>query len=211
MLITLKERFNSLSDREQNICLITLLMIIWGTWDNFIYQPIQNKQEILTTERNTLEKQLIRNQQTSRNIQSLGKLDPNKVNKEKLHAINQQISSLKQKLTRRNKKFVSATRMVEVLQDMLKQNHGLELISLKKLPVAEISETKSIKLPIYRHGLILHFSGSYFNMLDYLKILEALPWRINWEAIDYQVKQYPIAEITLQIDTLSFQPQWLDL
>ncbi len=211
MLNTLKERFNSLSDREQNICLITLLILIWGAWDSFIYQPLDNKQKNLNTELTKLQNQLLNNQQKAIDIQLAAKQDPNKSNKDKLQQLQQQISNLKQTLNSGKKKFVPAKLMVTLLQDMLQQNHGLELISLKTLPVAEVSETKNIKPPIYRHGLILRFSGSYLTTLDYLKSLEALPWRINWEAIDYQVKQYPSAEITLQIDTLSFQPQWLDL
>ncbi len=211
MLITLKQRFDSLSDREQYICLITLLMVVWGAWDSFIYQPMEKKKQALSTELANLQNQLLNHQQTAIDIQLAAKQDPNKNNREKLKRIQQQFSSLKLQLHSGKKKFVPAKLMVTLLQDMLQQNHGLELISLKTLPVAEVSETKNIKPPIYRHGLILRFSGSYLTTLDYLKSLEALPWRINWEAIDYQVKQYPSAEITLQIDTLSFQPQWLDL
>ena len=49
------------------------------------------------------------------------------------------------------------------------------------------------------------------DTVNYLKSLESLPWRFSWDSVDYQVKQYPVAETTLRLYTLSFEENWLGL
>ena len=117
------------------------------------------------------------------------------------------MKKLKQQLDIGEKKFVPAQLMVKVLRDLLKQNSGLDLIAMETLPVSSFSESTTI----YRHGLSLTLTGNYFNTLNYLKKLESLPWRLNWGSIEYQVKEYPIAETTLKLSTLSFEENWLEL
>jgi hypothetical protein len=38
-----------------------------------------------------------------------------------------------------------------------------------------------------------------------------MPWNFVWDGINYQVKDYPIAEITLRVHTLSLEKSWLDV
>jgi len=211
MINTLQERFNSLSSREKIISLSTLLVLFWGIWDNLVYQPITAEQKRLDVELTNLNTNLTVNQQVAIQLEALGKIDPNKENKQSLKKIKLELKKLKLQLDTGNKKFVPAQLMTEVLQDMLRQNKGLKLISLKTLPITTLSKNKQLKSWIYRHGLSITLSGSYFNTLNYLKSLESSPWRFNWEAINYQVKQYPEAETTLRIYTLSFEENWLGL
>jgi MSHA biogenesis protein MshJ len=94
---------------------------------------------------------------------------------------------------------------------MLKQYDNLKLIKLETLPPKGFgSEGKELSW-LYRHTLILTLQGDYFSTLNYLKALEALPWRIHWDHIDYNVKNYPIAETRIQIYTLSFEQDWLSV
>jgi len=211
MINTLLERFNSLSTREKIISLSTLLVLFWGIWDNLIYQPITTEQKRLNLELTNLNNNLTVNQQVAIQLEALGKIDPNKENKQSLKKIKLELKKLKLQLETGNKKFVPAHLMTEVLQDMLRQNKGLKLISLKTLAITTLSENKQLKSWIYRHGLSITLSGSYFNTLKYLKSLESSPWRFNWESINYQVKQYPEAETTFRIYTLSFEENWLGL
>jgi MSHA biogenesis protein MshJ len=101
--------------------------------------------------------------------------------------------------------------MAKVLQDMLKKSSGLKLVKLETLPVTTLTGSKQEQSWIYRHGLSITLSGSFFNTLNYLQSLESLPWRFNWDKIDYQVKEYPVAETSLQVYTLSFEENWLGL
>jgi len=205
------EKFDSLTPRERIIIVTTIIVTIWGVWDNLIYQPLATEQKALNTELSTLKINLVANQQISKQIEALGKVDPNKKNKLTLKEIKQQFRQLKLQLNTADKQFVPAHQMPTVLQDLLQQNPGLKILDLKTLPISTFSKEAKETSWIYRHGLSITLRGNYFNTLKYLEALEALPWRFNWESINYQVKEYPIAETTLNIYTLSFEENWLGL
>ena len=154
MINTLLERFNSLSTREKIISLSTLLVLFWGIWDNLIYQPITTEQKRLNLELTNLNNNLTVNQQVAIQLEALGKIDPNKENKQSLKKIKLELKKLKLQLETGNKKFVPAHLMTEVLQDMLRQNKGLKLISLKTLAITTLSENKQLKSWIYPVSLL---------------------------------------------------------
>jgi len=211
MTNALLERFNGLTVREKSIFFPTLLIVVWAAWDAYIYQPIKTKQEQLTKELNAINIQLSAQQQAATQIEALGKIDPDQANKHKLAEVKLELQKLKQQLDIGDKKFVPAGLMAEVLRDLLKQNTGLKLIRLETLPVTTLSESSEQQSWVYRHGLSIILSGNYFNTLNYLKSLESLPWRFNWDSIDYQVIEYPVAKTTLNVYTLSFEENWLGL
>ncbi len=211
MINSLTEKFNTLSIRERVICLSTLLVVIWGAWDNFVYQPISAEKKRLDIELSTLEIELSANQQAGIQIEALGRIDPNTTNRELLKQARKDLIKLKQQLNIGDKKFVPAYLMTTVLQDILQKNHGLKLLQLETLPVTTLLDKEPINSGIYRHGLSITLSGNYFNTLKYLKSLESLPWRFNWGSIEYKVIEYPAAITTIHIYTLSFEENWLGL
>ena len=210
MIKTLQTRFNSLTDREQLIFLVTFLILLWSAWDNLVYQPITDKTKQYATELKTLDNRLSAYQQTIIEIERLGKLDPNLSNKTKLQQLNARLEKLKSQLGEGEKEFVSANKMANLLTDMLNQNNGLKLIALETLPATTLSKSDQQSW-VYRHGLSLTLQGSFMDTVNYLKSLESLPWRFSWDSVDYRVKQYPVAETTLRLYTLSFEENWLGL
>jgi len=56
---------------------------------------------------------------------------------------------------------------------------------------------------VFKHSVVVSLEGTYFDVIAYLIALEKLPWKIYWEEIDYQVKQYPMASVTIEVYTLS--------
>jgi MSHA biogenesis protein MshJ len=57
--------------------------------------------------------------------------------------------------------------------------------------------------PLFRHGVEITLTGSYFELLRYLADLEKLPSRLLWGSAEIQAEQYPEVRLTLQIFTLS--------
>lgn len=211
MIESLVNQFDSLTKREKIIAVTTLIILVWWAWDTFFYQSLSTQRSQVKTELSNIKNQLSAQQRKADQIEALGKLDPNLSNKQKLKEIQTEFNKLKQQLDFGSKKFVPAYSMAEVLGDMLRKNNRLKLIHLETLPVSTLSKNDAQKSWVYRHGLSLTLSGNYLNTLNYLKSLESLPWRLNWGSIDYQVKEFPIAETTLQVYTLSFEENWLGL
>ncbi|MDP3333428.1 MAG: hypothetical protein Q8Q40_04625 [Methylococcaceae bacterium] len=209
MLNKLQERFESLTSREKIIVFVALLAGLWSGWDSLFYQPISLKQNTLQQHLADINSQLASQQQVEAQLENNSKTDPNAVNQAKLLDLKAQYSGLQEQIMFGNKKFVPASLMAKALSDMLKQNQQLTLVKLDTLPTSTLLDAKQQHHPIYKHGLAITFTGNYTDTVNYLKALEALPWAIVWDSIDYQVKEYPVAEITIHVVTLSFEEGWL--
>ncbi|HEY8034889.1 MAG TPA: hypothetical protein VIF37_04795 [Methylobacter sp.] len=209
MLNNLQEKFEALTKREKIIVVVAVLVGLWVGWDNFFYQPIQKKQQALQQKLSSLKQQITAQQLTAIKLESSSHIDPNLNNKLKLAQLKAEHSRL-QELMMRDKSLVPPQLMASALSDILTQNNQLTLIKLDTLPVTTLLESKQPQSnPIYKHGLTITFSGSYLDTLNYLKALESLPWHFVWESIDYQVKDYPTADTTIRVYTLSFKESWL--
>ena len=69
---------------------------------------------------------------------------------------------------------------------------------------AELSQLEEEKVVgVYKHAVRVSLQGEYFAVVKYLKNLESLPWQFYWEFIDYEVDAFPVANITLEVYTLS--------
>ena len=202
------QRFASLTLREQRMVVGTLLLIVWGAWDNFFHQPQLQAQQQLTADNKQMEQLLSNQQSAASELEQTGSHDPNLANRESLKTLQQSLNSLKQQLSAGEKRFVPSQLMATALRDMLKQHGNLQLIKLETLPPTNFG-TDSQQTWVYKHAMNLTLQGDYFSTLNYLKALENLPWRIHWDSIDYQVKDFPRAETKIQVYTLSFEQDWL--
>lgn len=79
-------------------------------------------------------------------------------------------------------------------------------------PKADATKVEAVSAPrvlLYRHGLEITFSGPFFKVVDYLKSLESVKKKIIWDSIDYSVTAYPVAEVKLNVMTISTNEGWL--
>jgi len=210
MLNNLQEKFEALTKREKIIVAGAVVIGLWIAWDNFFYQPIHKKQLALQQELTGLNQQITDQQLTTIKLENSSHVDPNLNNRNKLVGLKTEYNHLQELMMQGDKNFVPPHLMAVALSDILNQNSQLTLIKFDTLPVTTLIESKQPQLnPIYKHGLVITFSGSYLETLNYLKAVESLPWHFIWESINYQVKDYPTAETTIRAYTLSFKESWL--
>lgn len=199
-------RFEALSQREKLMVTGATLLIIWACWDNLVQQTLDKQRNDLASSISTLERNLSTQQMLSAQLkQSSGQ----NANQQKLAQLRQSVDSLQHKLDAGEKKFVPPQQMATALRDILQRQGNLKLLKLETLPVTPFGQEEQQPAWVYRHSLAITVQGDFFSTLEYLKALEALSWRIHWASIDYQVKNYPIAETRLQVYTLSFEKDWL--
>lgn len=205
------EKYNQLTQREKIMLLVSCLVLVWGAWDKLFFAPLQTKKTGLNNELSTIEEQIENNKRSAMEVELMAKVDPNKQNKQTIQQLNQQLTAMKQSLGIGDKAIISAQIMATVLSDLLKQYKGLKLISLESLPVTSLAKTEKEHAGVYKHELVFSIHGSYLNILNYLKKMESLPWKFNWESLEFKVTDYPNAETKLKIYTLSFEENWLEL
>ena len=133
------------------------------------------------------------------------------------------LSSLKQQEQDLTVEFIRPQQMAGVLRDMLGAENGLVLTRLESLgaaplfpppeeeeKVSPVDEGKKLtKAGIYKHGMRVVFEGDYFKTLVYLQALEAMPWRLYWDSVEYQVLEYPRARVAITVHTLSLDEGWI--
>ncbi len=205
----LLQRFELLSGREKIMLTCTVLTIIWSSWDTFIYQPLKKQQHTLQSQISIAKTELTAQQLAAEKLEKLTVDSPNKQGKKNLAKLQQSIAELKYKLSTANKKFTPPQLMATVLRDILSRNRQLHLIKLENKPTTPFTLVSDQSPWVYRHSLVITLQGSYFDTLNYLQSLEESPWRINWDMINYQVINYPTAEINIRVYTLSFEEKWL--
>lgn len=202
--------FDGLSQREKLLATGATMAIIWSLWDTALNRPLSSKLTTQNTEIGKLQSNLHNQQSLITELQQAISNDPNATNRNQLATLQQALERMKQQFNIDGKRFVPPLQMAEALRDMLKQHGNVRLIKLDTLPATGFGNTDNQQpVWIYRHGLNLTLQGDYFSTLNYLKSLEALPWRIQWDSLEYQVKDYPLAETRIQVYTLSFEQDWL--
>ena len=198
-------RFDKLSLRERALVSLAVLAGIVCLWDVTMMQRLGN-------ERNALTQELTSFNETIDASQAAEQADPRRAAIVRAGELQTQTQSVDEQLTSTAAGFVPAQRMVEVVHDVLSQQHGLKLISLRNLPVTSLvmpTGTEAIGTAPFVHPLELVIEGEYGDVLTYLEALEALPWRFRWKVLDLATKQYPVNSVRIELSTLSMDRTWL--
>lgn len=150
--------------------------------------------------------------------------DPDAPKKAELAALTADRDKLDGQVAELGSTLVRPEQMNLLLERLLAHHAGLRLVSLKTLapasalkPVAPVDGKANADKPeariydLYRHGVEIRLEGSYAELQSYLEQLERMPQRVLWERLDYRVIDYPRAEMTLTVFTLSPERTWLAL
>jgi len=70
-------------------------------------------------------------------------------------------------------------------------------------------EASGAEVLLYRHGLRITMTGSFFDIQAYLDSIEQLPKKFYWQVFDYQMQTYPTAEVVMEIYTLSINKEFI--
>jgi len=63
--------------------------------------------------------------------------------------------------------------------------------------------TVSESAGVFKHSVRVSLQGAFFPVIKYLTTLEALPWRLFWQQLSYEVHDYPNARVEFVVYTLS--------
>lgn len=106
--------------------------------------------------------------------------------------------------------LIPADKMPGILQNLLEQHNKLELVDFHTLPPLRL-ESAAEQLPIFQYGLSIKVNGTYSDMTAWLNDIEQLPWVLNWDLLNYTMKEWPTGELLLELHTLSREESWLDI
>ncbi|UIP28254.1 type II secretion system protein GspM [Photobacterium sp. TLY01] len=197
---TLVTRFDALNRREQWLVAVTgwLMLVLVGY--QLLLEPIQQSLTSLTRQQQSVQASLIKNDGDLVRIRRQLSSDPDQVLDEKIRQLQGSNARLDNELQERVASLVTPVQMAALMEQVLQHSQRLKLVSLESLPPAQLINGEDAGY--YIHPVRLTLRGRYFDLVDYLQQLEALPVKYYWRSLDYQVDKYPLSDIQLDVYTL---------
>jgi MSHA biogenesis protein MshJ len=220
----LAARFDALSLRERVLVLAGLVLGAALLFEYLALQPLAARK--LRLERQIAE---ARNSMKVAEAVLAGQVpltDPDDVRRSYRNALRQQLVDLDKNMQELQSGLVQPERMAKLLEAMLARGRGLQLLSLRTLPVQRYETPafapngkapnkmakpvpKDPERTVFQHSFEITLQGSYIELHDYLTQLEKLPWQMFWARISVSTEQYPRLRATLTVQTLSLNKAWL--
>ena len=221
------DKYLAITPREQYMVLITGLVAIIFIIHTFFIDDNSSKID-------KFEKQIIQMSKANRSANSSITLLEDGLSKDPNSELNKQISQYKERLKKVDVNLLQLTsdlinpiQMRHALLQLLKTQKGISLQSFQVIPAQAITlasskpavKIKDIstaetdpnqeKLVLYRRSIKIKLSGSYFQLRDYLTQLESLSWKFFWKEFNYQLKEYPVSELEIEMYSLSTKREFI--
>ena len=213
----LASRFDALPERQRMLGLIgaivvLLLLFYLLALDSRVVAKRRLTQQIAEAR---LSNSLLQQQLKGQQIRG----DPDAVRKAERDSLRNQLADIDRSMAEVQRGLVPAERTAKLLEEVLGRSRGLQLISLRTLPVQRFdprgttaegkASTKDAERQLYQHGFEITLQGSYAEVHDYLARVEQLPWQMFWARINVNTEEHPKLTVTLTVQTISLSRAWL--
>ncbi len=222
-------KMDGASLRERAMVFAALATVLIALLNALLIEPQLVKQRRLSTEVAARQGEMRTMQEKLRALALVRQEDPDRDIRQQLDALKQKVAATEAKLLEEQRKFAPPEQVGALLGEMLSRNRKLQLVDLRTLPVASFAgsaaeaDKASPQKPaaakpavpavgggqIYRHGVEIAVSGSYLDLLAYLKDLEKMPNQLYWGRLELNAATYPQVTLKLSVYTLSLNLAWL--
>ncbi len=229
-VLALVDRVNGLTLRERAIIGVTLsvstvvllLQLVWSSWlvdlDTLNKGLVQteNRQAAMASTLEELEKKL--------------ETDPDYAIKVQNRQLAAQLAAQEEEIANMLGYLVKPEEMVGLLHQVLKETGGLKIRKLESLPTEQVfveqeedegepaehgeqqvrgTGSDVLYGHLYSHKVRIEIEAGFFSTLAYLEHLESLDSGLILKRLEYRVNEYPEAEITLLVETIGLDKEWL--
>lgn len=225
----IEEWFNGRTTRERLYVSATVLLVVLFLGWQLLLSPLLKASQAQRNATVALQSRQTSLQGQIRQLQAALRNNPNQRLRQQKGQLEAERRALQAQLHRDVQTLVTPGGMVPLLRHMLASRKGLQLDSVRHLAPRRISLKKQASgqttpkrgqaqvdakaVPdgpqLYAHDVELVVTGTYFQLLDYLKALEGLDQRFGWRMLQYKVTRYPHAQMRLKLETLSLSKEWI--
>jgi len=220
------EKYIQLSVREQYLILVTGLVAAFFITFHVFIDPLliantnyDNEIKRLTKSNHTLKSSMVEVEMALAN-------DLNQATRTKIAQYQAKLAKVDAKLLTLTSELINPIQMRYALIDLLDLKKGVSLISFEQLgaePLLSLkppnksaddltlssAQASKTELNLYRHGMKVKLSGSYFQLQAYLAQLEQLSWKFFWQDFNFTLKEYPTSEVEIIIYSLSTKKEFV--
>lgn len=232
------ERVDAASPRERVLIFAAAAVVLIAALSTLLIEPQLAKQRRLSREIAQRQGEIRTLQEQLQKIALVRESDPDRTSRQKLEELKRRISATEARLAEEQRKFAPPAQVGAMLEEMLSRNRRLSLVDMRTLPVATLgsdrgepvkpaaekpaaakpaAEKPAAAKPadsgaqklIYRHGVEITLTGTYLELLAYLRELEKLPSQMYWGKLELNVSAHPQVTLKLSVYTLSLDLAWL--
>jgi len=220
------DNYLKLTIREQYLIFLTGLVAIF-----FITFYLFIDAKIIKNKKST--QQIVRLQSSNQSLkvstlemQSALQRDPNEDTRNKIAQYEAKLAKVDEKLLTLTSDLISPVQMRYALLDLLKLEKGVSLLSFELLGAQPLLSNEPSKdssgkdlanesveppagLNLYRHGIKIKLSGSYFDLQNYLSQLEKLSWKFFWQDFNFKLTEYPKSELEIEMYSLGTKKEFI--
>lgn len=225
------QRFDALTLRERAMVSAALMAALVALAYTLMIEPelLKHRRMNATMQQKHAEMRAFEAQVTTL-IASRAK-DPDRAERERLAQLKAELAGLEARIAAEERRFTAPSQMRAVIGGLLARSRGVSLVEMKTLAATTIAEARAVapkpapgakppaaaaKPPaserlIYRHGVELTVTGSYLDLLSYVRDLEGLPTQLYWGSLELDAAAYPKIALKLTLYTLSLDRAWLNV
>jgi MSHA biogenesis protein MshJ len=211
-----------LSLRERLFLFAAGLFVLGGLWQAVLAGPLAER-ERLANETVTALQGRLEALDASLSVAAAGISEGMPEQLERVRALRESVQARDEEMRVFTTDLVDPGQMRIVLEELLRRQDGLTLVSAINRPaqlvledepgpqveLAAVAAQPSDAPQLYRHSFVLRLRGNYLDCLRYLEDVERLPWHIYWSRIELSTDEYPVNDIMIEVATLSLDEEWI--
>jgi len=202
--------FEALSFRERIAIAGALVVGLLLGIEALAWAPARKRLDSAEAQIASLDSQRATLQQELDKLDQEEALDPDAAVKRQLSSFDKQVSALDAKLAAQKLQLIDPAQARPMLQALIANVQGLRMVGLHTVAPTQILDTEGADMPpLYRHGLVIELEGDYLPLLDYLKALESLPWRLYWDGLEMKAEDPGARKFRLELYTVSLRKEWI--
>lgn len=224
------DNYLKLTIREQYLILLTgivaiFFIVFYLFIDAEIIQNNRSSKEILRLQSSNQSSQL-----SIMEMQVALQEDPNEDTRNKIAKYEAKLLKIDEKLLTLTSDLISPVQMRYALLELLQFEKGVSLLSFELLGAQPLLASKplekttalssndkattetvktSVGVNLYRHGIKIKLSGSYFELQNYLTQLEKLSWKFFWQDFNFKLTEYPKNVLEIEMYSLGTKKEFV--
>lgn len=233
----LQQRFDAMQPRERMLISVTAgVLLVLGLYVLWI-EPASKTAAANAAQIESLAPQVESARVALARVQEELARDPEAERRVALDRLKQESAELDGRLRADEAAVIPPGRMPAVLRDLLGRDARLKVLGVRALPpevlrwspapapppppggtagsnpatpASDVATPSTEGIPaLYRHRVVLRFEGDYAAALDYVRAVEALPFRVRLHDLEVDAERWPALTITLTVETLGLQEGWI--
>lgn len=223
-LAKLRDRVDALTLRERVLVLGAAIVVLVGLWEAVLAAPLDAR-EARVSQRIEQSRERIAelNRAIETAAQGISEGMPAQTNR--LEALRERVAANDESLRVLASDLVDPAQMRDVLEDLILERPGLELVQIRNVPAEPMFDAADDEgreddtaagvrhddaaPELYRHAVVIELEATYLDALEYLREVENLPWQLYWPRFELETEQYPRTRIVLELHTLSLDEEWI--